>query len=206
MSKKLISIYLFMMMSLIGCYESASDKINLTGDVPMSPTQNNKDWFLTKDEARVALLKKQEKTEEHFRIKQKLVEEAEEALRKWYREHGGLPPDSLSDDLYNATHYRFWENLEEQREIFEKYGDVNFEEFFKEFVVIEYECEVTFPWGENKIYVHQWECDLKEGLFRSAIPEENTGWPDYGRFIKDEDGEWTAIIVVHGGWNLSYGD
>ena len=207
MSKKLLPIYLFLMITLIGCHESTSNKMNQTMDVPMSSTQNNKDWLLTEDEARAALLKMEEK----IRIQTKLAEVAQETRRKWYREHDGLLPDSLRDALFELEY-----GIKKQREIFEKYGDVNFEEFFKDFIIIKYEIEVDFETEytyelagigiEEKIYLWKWECDLKEGLFRSPIPEENTGWPDYGRFIKDEDGEWTAIIVVHGGWDTSHGN
>jgi len=165
-------------------------------DTQINSTQNNKDWLLTEAEARAALLKMEEKDREEIRMKKKLVEEAEEAIRKWPLENDGRPRDLLVADLYKAQDYGFWEDME----IFKQYEDVNFEEFFKEFVEIEYETEheSELPGisDEEKQYIWKWkwECDLIEGWFRTSLPGDITR-TYFGRFIKDEDGEWTALIV-----------
>ena len=205
MTKKLLCVYLFMTMLIIGCHESTLDKIDQTMDTEMNSTQNNEDWLLTEDEAKVALIKMQDNTEEEYRREKKMVEEAEEAERKWHRENEGTPPESLSVAVYEASHYGLWDRIREQREIYEKYGDVDFDEHFQEFIEIEYEYEYEIPQMNNKrMYVCKWECDLKEGLFRIPVPKNHRGIPSYGRFIKDDNGEWTAIIVLIGG--LSQGD
>jgi hypothetical protein len=167
--------------------------------------QNNKDWLLSEDEARVALIKMQDKTEEEYRIEKKMIKESDEAMRKWYRENDGPPPDSLFYPGNYHYGYGLEETLREQEEIYEKYN-MNFEDFFQEFVEIEYEYESEIPqMGNEKMYVCQWECDLKEGLFRTPVSEESPEWVSYGRFIKDENGEWTAIYVRHDGTMKPHG-
>jgi len=199
MTKRLIFTLVLIIPLTAGCYKSIPIEENKSMNNEICLTQNNKGWLLTEEEARAALIKDRDKDEEELWREKKMEDEASEAEHKWYREHDGPLPDSFFHDYYEPLRNDFWNRVREQREIYEKYGDVNFEDFFQEFIVIEYEYETTRPWDENKKYVYQWECDLKEGLFRTIASEKSPDWVSYGRFIKDENGEWTAIYVRHNG-------
>jgi len=104
---------------------------------------------------------------------------------------------------------RDFDNEEEKsyRDFLEGYPDGRFDYCYEDFVVI----EIISFWpdegderenfvGEPIEFISQFECNLKEGLFRNITNVGST----FGRFRKNKHGEW--IITIEGGSSVgSYG-
>ena len=112
-------------------------------------------------------------------------DEAREALhimikKSEIRRYGSLSADSKNDSFDSEDFRHGYDNYE--------YNENDY--LYDEYVTI----KIAKQW-ENFEFTQNWECNLKDGLFRKIEGNAYSFNSVHGRFIKDKNGEWIAIIV-----------
>ena len=174
MIKKLLFTLIFMTQLAQGCKEKVPDEGEITMSCQVSVIQNNNDHhLLTKEEARLALQKMEEKNE-------KLYENLLSDESYKYGLHINDNEDIDYEDEYNEDE----ENESTLHNLYENWKE-------EDIVII----EIAGKRGDYK-FVEHWVCNLKLGLFQKSYGTEYFYSKYHGYFEKNKNGEWTATVIM----------
>jgi len=227
MTKASLFLVLIIVALIQGCQQQPSEDYEKEIEMNISKIQPDHECaelddgdgnMLTEEEAKQALLWMIAKKEARSNALSAILREENEAKRK-IREEGERKEKELlemTDD--NADLEQSLQKLREEtnaqtRKIISYYReksmlvestnkefrdytearDTEYNMLFEDYVVIT-TPQINYPERNEK-----WECDLKEGFFRRLIHGIHGSFIEFGRFKKDDNGEWIAIET---GWKM----
>jgi len=162
-------------------------------------------WMIAKKEARSKALANvdNEKKEAMLKIMEENKRKEKELLEMVeHNEDLNESLQKLSDETdvqiremisYYNEKYALVENTNKEFRDYAESRDTEYNMLFEDFVVIT-TPQINYPERNEN-----WECDLKEGLFRRLIHGIHGSFIEFGRFKKDDNGEWIAIET---GWKM----
>ena len=220
--RKNYHLFFLMILLIQGCQEPTTSNIDneilvteMTSDLQCNEFHNEKDWLLSKEEAKRALLGMIAKEEVRNNALSNIRKEQKEAILKIWEENDRKEKELLEtmepgEDLEQLLQ-KLWDETDEQlRKVFShyvgKYVSIettnwgyqedeiwDYAEFFEGYVVIVIPTPTIYPLPDG-----DWECDLKNGFFRRFVRRLHGDTVVYGRFKKDENDQWKAVETGRG--------